>query len=70
MDCLKEAQEEGSLSIGIHLEAATTLVLGAIYAVGHVPAGSNQGNVDGCLIRHIWHLLERSLTNGQQGVPK
>jgi AcrR family transcriptional regulator len=69
-DCLKEAREEGSLSKGIHLEAATMLVLGAIYAIGHLPAGSNQGNIDSSLIRHIWHLLERSLTNGQQGVPK
>ena len=70
MDCLKEAKEEGSLSKGIHLEAAAMLVLGAIYAIGHVPAGSNERKIDSGWIRHIWQLLEKSLTNGQQGVPK
>jgi len=62
-DCLKQAKTDGLLSRDVSHEESSVLILGAIYAVGHMAIGVTQNRTDRDLIKRIWNLLERSLTN-------
>jgi AcrR family transcriptional regulator len=63
IDCLKQAKADGLLSRDISHEESTVLVLGAIYAIGHMAIGATRNRTDRNLTKRIWNLLERSLTN-------
>jgi AcrR family transcriptional regulator len=65
IDRLKQAKADGLLSRDISHEESSVLVLGAIYAIGHMAIGANQTKTDKVLISRIWRLLERSLTKEQ-----
>ncbi|MBI5866999.1 MAG: TetR/AcrR family transcriptional regulator [candidate division Zixibacteria bacterium] len=59
--CLKEAKQKGRLASGVEPREGALLVLGAIYAAGHmqVRSGRAAGGVD--LTARTWALLERAL---------
>jgi AcrR family transcriptional regulator len=62
IDCLIKAETNGLLAKGISYEESSILVLGAIYAIGHMgikPKGDQNRNI---LATRIWRVLEKSLT--------
>lgn len=61
--CLKQAEAAGQLGQDISHEEGAVLVLGAIYAIGHMAIGVSRKRTDKDLTKRIWHLLESSLTN-------
>jgi len=65
IDCLKQAKADSLLSRDISHEESSVLVLGAIYAIGHMAIGADKSKKDKVSIQRIWSLLERSLTNEQ-----
>lgn len=60
-DCLKRAKAEGLLNRDISYEESSVLVLGSIYAIGHMSIGGKYKKVDIKLIERIWNILERSI---------
>jgi AcrR family transcriptional regulator len=62
IECLKKAQAEGLLAKDISHEESSILVLGAIYAIGHMGISLKGVHNKGVLARNIWLVLERSLT--------
>ncbi len=62
IDCLKSAEADGLLAYDISHEESTVLVLGAIYAIGHMGASTMGGAGKGDLANRTWHILKRSLT--------
>ncbi len=62
-ECLKKAKSDGLLSNDISYEESSILVMGSIYAIGHLNISHKKNNSDGTLSKRIWHILEKSLTN-------
>ena len=62
IDCLKKAKADGLLANDISHEESSVLVLGAIYAIGHMGASAKGVPGKGDLTNRIWHILQRSLT--------
>ena len=57
-DCIAEAHERRLLAGGVGAEEATVLVLGALLALAHGPAG---GSSEATFAEGVWALLERVL---------
>lgn len=62
VDCLKNSKAEGLLAQDISPEDSSVLILGAIYAIGHMGIGTDEEMSDGDLAHRVWRILERSLT--------
>ena len=60
-DCLKKARTKGTLAKEITPEEGSILVLGAIYAIGHMGISVEKQKKDGDLATRIWRILESSL---------
>lgn len=61
-DCLKNAKVDGLLSQEISYEESSILVLGSIYAIGHMGINAKRKKSNGTLAMRIWSILEKSLT--------
>jgi AcrR family transcriptional regulator len=62
-DCLKKAKADGLLGQDISYEESSILVLGSIYAIGHMGISAKKKKSDGTLSKRIWRILETTLTN-------
>ena len=61
-DCLKQAHAEGLLAEGVLQQESSILVLGAIYAIGHMGISANDVQDQRDLAERIWRVLEKSLS--------
>lgn len=64
IECLKKAKTAGLLAKGVSQEESSILVLGAIYAIGHMGISANEPQHKSNLAKRIWRVLEKSLTQG------
>lgn len=64
-ECLKKAKAEGLLNKDISYEESSVLVLGSIYAIGHMSVGGEYKKADKKLTKRIWKILERSIAKRQ-----
>lgn len=64
-ECLKKAEADGLLNKGISHEESGVLVLGAIYAIGHMSVGAGNKSTSRELTRRVWKIIERSISNRQ-----
>lgn len=62
IECLKKAKTDGLLAQGVSQEESSILVLGAIYAIGHMGISANELQHKSNLAKRIWRVLEKSLT--------
>ncbi len=62
-DCLKAAMADGLLARGVSHEEGGLLVLGAIYAIGHMSIRANDLQEKSAVVKRVWLLLEKALMN-------
>jgi AcrR family transcriptional regulator len=58
--CIGEAEQSGSLAAGVDAEAATAIVIGAIFSLSHYPPQRDTTKIHQ-LAEKVWSLLERTL---------
>jgi len=63
---LMQAKKEGLLADDISHEESCVLVLGAIYAIGHMGIGAKGASDKNELINRVWILLKRTLQNSNK----
>ena len=67
-ECLRRAKTDGLLAPGVTDEESSILVIGAIYALGHMGAKGKSASKAGDLSRRVWHIIESSIRVGARSV--
>jgi AcrR family transcriptional regulator len=64
VDCLRRAKADGLLDGDVTHEESSVLVIGAIYALGHMGATAKSASNAGVLAKRVWRLIESSIRAG------